>query len=148
MIRKMTLADIDAVVQIEQTLFNDNWDEKAFTYELTENPFSHYWVVEYDHNIIGYAGMWVTFDSAQITNIAILSEFQHQGWGQKLMNMILRKATENDCEFITLEVRVSNTNAISFYQKNGFINVNTKQGYYKNNNEDAYYMVKPLKKEV
>lgn len=147
MIREMLLTDIDEVVGIEEIVFNDNWREEAFKYEICDNPFSHYWVIETDDKIIGYAGMWVTFDSATITNIAILPEYQHQGWGQAAMNMILKEAKDNNCEMISLEVRVSNLKAINFYKKNGFIDINTKKGYYKDNFEDAYYMVKALGRE-
>ena len=47
-------------------------------------------------------------------------------------------------EFLTLEVRVSNQSAIALYEKNGFLQVNIKKAYYKDNYEDASYMVKPL----
>lgn len=147
MIREMVITDIDEVVKIEEIVFNDNWREEAFRYEICDNPFSHYWVIQTNDKIIGYAGMWVTFESATITNIAILPEYQHKGWGQAAMDRILKEANDNNCEMISLEVRVSNLKAINFYKKNGFIHINTKKGYYKDNFEDAYYMVKALGRE-
>ncbi|MEA5026626.1 MAG: ribosomal protein S18-alanine N-acetyltransferase [Erysipelotrichaceae bacterium] len=148
MIRPMLVTDINEVVRIEEIVFNDNWKTEAFTYELCDNPFSHYWVIKDANRIIGYAGMWVTFETAQITNIAILPDYQHRGYGQQLMDQILATAQANHCEVLTLEVRVSNLKAIAFYQKNGFIYINTKKGYYKNNYEDAWYMLKTLESEL
>ncbi|MDD4642028.1 MAG: ribosomal protein S18-alanine N-acetyltransferase [Erysipelotrichaceae bacterium] len=144
MIRNMRFSDIDEVIKIEETVFNDNWNKEAFIYELKDNPFSYYWVIDVGDKIIGYAGLWITFDSSTITNIAILPEFQRCGWGQKLMDKIIFTAISKECETISLEVRVSNHKAIALYQKNGFIKINVKKAYYRNNDEDAYYMVKPL----
>ena len=148
MIRKMLVDDIDNVVKIEEIVFNDNWRREAFTYELCDNPFSHYWVIEDNSRIFGYAGMWVTFDTAQITNIAVLPNFQNKGYGQQLMDTILHQAITDKCEFIALEVRVSNLIAIKFYQTNGFIRISTKKAYYRDNFEDAFYMVKALESEI
>ena len=148
MIREMLVDDIDNVVKIEETVFNDNWRHEAFTYELCENPFSHYWVIEDNEQIFGYAGMWVTFDTAQITNIAVLPAFQNKGFGQQLMDTLLQQAVRSKCEFITLEVRVSNVIAIKFYLNNGFVHVSVKKAYYKDNFEDAFYMVKALESEI
>lgn len=47
------------------------------------------------------------------------------------------------CESITLEVRENNTAAIHLYEKNGFMEVTKRKGYY-SNGEDAYLMIKVL----
>ena len=39
-----------------------------------------------------------------------------------------------------LEVRVSNTPAISLYEKNGFSSIGVRKHYYQDNNEDALIM--------
>ena len=61
-----------------------------------------------------------------------------------MMNYIVEQAELNGCENVSLEVRVSNDKAIKLYEKNGFININTRKNYYDDNHEDAYLMVKPL----
>ena len=144
MIRKMQEGDLNSVLEIESLSFHDPWNKEAMLYELHENPFSYYWVIETEEKVIGFIGLWITFDSAQITNIAIHPDYRHQGYGQLLMNQAISEAQKKYAEYLTLEVRVSNENAIRFYEKNGFMNVTTKKGYYQDNYEDAYYMVKAL----
>ena len=43
-------------------------------------------------------------------------------------------------EYITLEVRISNTPAISLYEKFGFKSVGVRKKYYQDNDEDALIM--------
>ena len=60
------------------------------------------------------------------------------------MASMIFDAIAKECDTMSLEVRVSNDKAIALYKKNGFITVNTRKGYYQDNHEDAYLMVKPL----
>jgi len=61
-----------------------------------------------------------------------------------LLEECIRMCEEEGAEYLTLEVRVSNTAAIRLYEKYGFMTVNVKKGYYTDNYEDANYMIKPL----
>ncbi len=148
MIRKMTLLDLEDVYAIECEAFSDPWDKDFLAKELTENPFARYYVVEEDGKVIGYGGIWVTFDSSQVTNIAVKKEYRHKGYGQNLLDQLINTAENEFCEYLTLEVRVSNQPAIDLYEKNGFLTVNIKKGYYTDNYEDAYYMVKALEVSI
>ena len=94
--------------------------------------------------IVAYFDYWIIFDRAEIATIGVKEEYRHLGYGQKMMNYIVEQAELNGCENVSLEVRVSNDKAIKLYEKNGFININTRKNYYDDNHEDAYLMVKPL----
>lgn len=142
-VRELKENDLDQLLSIENEVFSTPWKKEDFLYELNDNPFAKYYVLV-DETIIGYIGFWITFESAQITNIAIKKSFQNKGYGKILMNKCIEEVEKNMCENITLEVRVSNFNAIKFYEKNGFIKVNVRKGYYVDNHEDAYLMIKPL----
>ena len=63
---------------------------------------------------------------------------------EELEDHAKKTAIEHLCENISLEVRVSNYSAISLYKKNKYIILNTKKGYYTDNNEDAYLMMKGI----
>ena len=108
-----------------------------------ENPFSYLLVFEENQTIIGYIDWWITYEQAQLANIAVCPTNRKQGVGQQLLNKALQEAIEEECENMTLEVRISNKRAIQFYEKNGFITVNTRKNYYKDG-ENAYLMIKPL----
>ena len=47
-IRKMTLEDIPAVIELDQKSFSLPWPERSFRFELTDNPASRCWVAEVD----------------------------------------------------------------------------------------------------
>ena len=72
--------------------------------------------------------------------IAMKKEFLHQGIASELMQFCLQKIQQSKCENFTLEVRVSNTNAIKLYEKFGFQTVSKRKKYYADG-EDAYLMV-------
>ncbi len=144
MIRKMTAEDLPQVMAVENESFPDSpWPQKEFLYELNENPFAILSVYEEDGRILGYIDLWIMYDQAQIANIAVASEARQRGIGQQLMNDAVRRSIENECEFLSLEVRVSNTPARSLYEKNGFIQAAVRKQYYENG-EDAYLMIKPV----
>ena len=141
-IREMAERDLDEVVDIENELFTDAWKLDYFLHELRENDLSHYYVMEDDGVIIGYGGLWILFENCDITNVAITKKRQGEGLGMLLLNHLLNKAYEEGCEYVHLEVRVSNRNAISLYERNGFAITRTRKGYYSDNHEDAYDMIK------
>ena len=127
---------------LEKELFSDPWHEHFF-YEELENVFADYYVMKEEDEIIGYAGMWQMFENCDLTNIAVKAEYQGRGYGEKLLGFMIAKAIEKGCEFMHLEVRVSNTRARSLYGKKGFIEVRTRKAYYENG-EDGIDMVKGL----
>ncbi len=90
--------------------------------------------------IPGFAGIWVLADEAHLTNIAVRNQYQRQGIGELLLISIINLAAELKADFITLEVRVSNTTGQRLYQKYGFTQVGVRQGYYTDNREDALIM--------
>ena len=140
----MIETDLSKVVDLENICFlKGGWNIEQFRYELLENPFSNLLVFEENQMIIGYIDWWITYEQAQLANIAVCPTNRKQGIGQQLLNEALQKAIEEECENMTLEVRISNKRAIQFYEKNGFITVNTRKNYYKDG-ENAYLMIKPL----
>ena len=56
------------------------------------------------------------------------------------MISIVDLATELKADFLTLEVRVSNTAAQNLYSKYGFTEISVRRGYYTDNREDALIM--------
>ncbi len=146
MIRKMTVDDIDTILEIEEDNFVDAWNYEHFVYEIMFNPFSNVWVLEENDEIIGFVDLWILFEKAEIANIAIKKEKQNKGYGYQLMQFIEKMAMEKNCETISLEVRVSNKSAISLYQKCGFVIIKTKKNYYswKGVSEDGHFMMKGI----
>jgi ribosomal-protein-alanine N-acetyltransferase len=89
-------------------------------------------------------GIWIIFEQAQLTNLAVNKKYQGKGYGRKLLEMGISLCQEAGCEIMTLEVRQSNVVAKSLYQSCGFEKVSVKKDYYQDNHEDADVMMKGL----
>ncbi|WP_276617970.1 ribosomal protein S18-alanine N-acetyltransferase [Sharpea azabuensis] len=138
----MRLSDLDNIMPLERQLFSSPWSKDDYIYELSSNPYAKYYVLE-DDKIVGYVGIWITYETAQITTIGIAKERQGEGLSKLLMNKVIEET--KDCEAITLEVRVSNVKAIKLYESYGFKKEAIRKDYYLDNHEDAYLMMKERK---
>jgi len=90
--------------------------------------------------IIGFGGFWLVADEAHIISLAVRQTHQKRGIGELLLIATIELATQLDARIITLEVRASNTPALSLYYKYGFTQVGIRHGYYTDNKEDAILM--------
>lgn len=136
----MSQIDLDAVNAIEMQAFQDPWSKQDFINELESNPYSCIYVKEINGEVVAYVDLWIAYENAEIANIAVKKEFLHQGIASELMQYCLQKIQQSKCENFTLEVRVSNINAIKLYEKFGFQTVSKRKKYYADG-EDAYLMV-------
>ncbi len=138
-------SDIDEILQLEHRCFpEDPWSRMSFENEL-ENPLSVFFVArdEESGRMMGYAGIWLMYDVADITNIAVHPEYRREGIGRKLLNLLVQIAKEKNMTAITLEVRAGNLAAQKLYQSAGFIHCGTRKRYYQGK-EDAMIMTLEL----
>lgn len=138
-IEQMQERDIDAVVLIEQSSATSPWSETQFRSELT-NTFSQSFVITSEHGLTAFAVIWSAADEIQIANVAISPSSRRIGLATFLLKTILQSANEKGFNSAHLEVRRSNSNAISLYTKIGFKINGIRKNYYKSPKEDAYLM--------
>lgn len=101
--RKMEIGDVEAVYAIELATFPTPWTLDSFYYEMTENQFSHYLVAEDESGkIIGFCGIWLVIDAAQITNVAVIESVRGQGIGEALMREAIRISKEANMDVMSL----------------------------------------------
>ena len=141
MVRRMTIADLDAVVAIEEATFPTPWSKDSFRQEIERNVAARYLVAEKDGQVIGYAGAWVILDESHITNIAIAEVQRGNGYGRVLTQALMQYLANLGAEYATLEVRKSNIRAQNLYKSLGFIQLGVRKRYYEDNQEDALIMV-------
>jgi len=139
-IRDMLNDDIDAVMSVDQASFSTPWSREIFKREMNENKYAYYFVIEENDKIIGYAGLWIVEDDAQITNIALLPEYRGYKIGEKLFGFSVQFAIKKGASRLSLEVRESNLVAQRLYRKFGLVPGGIRKGYYPDNNEDAIVM--------
>lgn len=139
--RAMTEPDILAVVALEKAVFPDPWPRSAFVDVVTAPGWGGL-VAEIDGTVVGYACYLIVDVEAHLTNIAVAPEHRRKSVARHLLERILSVADGQLCEFILLEVRPSNHEALAFYRKHGFKVLYQRPNYYRRPVEDAIVMVK------
>ena len=139
-IRKMTLDDVPAVVDLDQKSFSLPWPERSFRFELTDNPASRCWVAEMDGKVVGMIVVWLIVEEAHVATIATHPDFRRKGIAKRLLSYALQKLMEQGARSSFLEVRASNLAAQELYRKFGYEETGRRRRYYKDNDEDAILM--------
>lgn len=135
-IRPMTRRDVPRVHEVEVACFRSPWSKNALFGEL-RNEVANYLVMEVDGVICGYGGMWVLFEEAHITNVAIMKDYRQQGRGRRLMIAMMELAVQLGAEKMTLEVREGNMVAQHLYKTLDFEQNGRRPRYYSDTGEDA-----------
>lgn len=132
---------LPSVMEIEKDLFGkEAWSKSVFQSELDLIPDQRmYWVALEEGKVIGYSGVAVIDDFADVATMAVSKSHQRRGIGAILFQKILDYAIENNVNRILLEVRTNNDIAISMYTKFGFQIVAERPNYY-GPSLDAYVM--------
>ncbi len=139
---RMTQQHIADVALIERECFGEcAWSENALETSLTTDG-SNFFVALCDGKIAGYVGMNCVLDEGYITNVAVSGNYRRRGVADKLINALDECMESLKLSFISLEVRVSNTPAITLYVKNGYKNLGVRKAFYRLPTEDAYIMTK------
>lgn len=134
-IQKATLDDIPFLERVENECFPDPWNFNMLESEIRANNAT-YSIFLLDEKPIGYYSYIHIFDEAHILNIAILPEYQGNGYGRVLMEHLMLQTLSEGLENVTLEVRKGNGRAIGLYEKFGFKCVGIRPKYYMDG-EDA-----------
>lgn len=140
-IKPMQKTDLDDVISIEAKAYGEHhWSKDSFMSELSNDLAKYFSAFNADGQLIGYCGCWQILEEAHVTNIAVSPDYRRKHIGEALLTSIIDECYRNMAKYITLEVRVSNTPAISLYEKYGFKSLGARKGYYQDNNEDALIM--------
>ena len=137
-IRPMEAEDISSVLAIEEAVFSRPWKKKDFLEALCKKENIYY--VAQREDIVGYIGIWTSFETADLCNMAVAHEVRRCKVGDQLLKKGLDEARKYGVTQMLLEVRESNVPAIHLYQKNGFLTIGNRKNYYHAPEEDALLM--------
>ena len=137
----MNADHLESLERLERICFSRPWSRKMLAEEL-ENQCAAFLVAEdaATGDVLGYAGLLVAADEGYITNVAVFPEQRRRGIAGQLLQVFLNFAEANRLAFLTLEVRASNTAALSLYRKLGYAQVGRRRNYYDHPKEDAILM--------
>ena len=144
-IRKMEPADCEAVYQIAKQTLPEHWslEEICRVLQYDYNIYNVAYRAE-DSCVVGFAGIMVINEDAELLNIAVSEEFQKIGIGLLLLQSVIVEARRHLAERMLLEVRESNEKARRLYCQNGFCELGIRKNYYTQPNENAIIMSCPL----
>lgn len=141
-IYKMSLTDLNSIKSVLTSDFDNFWNFETLKEELNSD-FSEFFIAKNEHNqIIGFVGLKIVFDEADIMNIVVKKSLRNMGIGSYLLNYIIQFAIDKKIASISLEVNETNKFAISLYKKFGFKCISIRRKYYKDG--DALIMKKIL----
>ena len=131
---------IKEIAKLEKVCFSEPWSEEGIleAYRLG----TRFFVAEIDNRFAGYIGIKAVIDEGYITNIAVFPEFRRKGAANALINKVFEFAIEKRLSFASLEVRPSNTAAVTLYEKAGFKEEGRRKDFYRLPREDALIMTK------
>jgi len=136
-VRAMAIADIDAVMAIEEATFPTPWSRTMLEEELKSDQRC-YLVLEGAGGIQAYGGIMVSDTEGHLMTLAVISDRRGKGLATKVLGALLRAALDMGAARLLLEVRPSNIPARRMYQKFGFVPVGIRPRYYRD--EDAIVM--------
>ncbi len=135
-IREMTENDVKEIAELEKECFSEPWSENSLNEELT-NETARFYVLRDNEKLLGYIGANNICNEVYITNVAVNKDFRGKGYGKKLVEHLICQSELEKAFFITLEVRKSNENAISLYEKCKFKKIGERKNFYSKPAEDA-----------
>jgi len=147
LIDDMTLNDLTAVLEIERLCFSNPWPYSIFLADLESENVTTL-VVRSGKKVIGFAICMIISDELQLMNIAVHPDFRRKKVGHMLLERLFYIGERQGCKVMYLEVRKSNSGAISFYNRYGFSALYERKGYYRNPPEDALVMVLNLNERL
>ena len=137
-IASLSYADLPKVIAIERRSFPAPWSLAMFVLELSK-PSSICLAAVHDGELIGYLICSRYHTVWHVMNVAIDGKYRRRGVASTLIEHLF-SLTDRGGERYTLEVRVSNSEAISMYESFGFRSAGIRRRYYHDNNEDALIM--------
>ena len=138
LVRRCTLEDVDRVVEIEKGSYGWPWKREIMVgYAQSSNEF---WVLEEDQTVVGYIISAVNWTDLHVVNLCVDQKYRGFGYARKLMVFSLYRGVQRGVVRSILEVRPSNTHAITLYKSLGYHLLGRYKEYYptKDGKEDAH----------
>ena len=154
-ITELSEEDLEQAAVLEQACFGSQaWSRQALA-DAAVNENALYLVMkeEAEHApfqavtdpvLVGYCGVWLSFDEGEIMNVAVREEFRRRGCAGRLLEELLSRAKERGASRFILEVREKNLPAIRLYESLGFGRAGIRKNFYSDPKENALILLKEI----
>ncbi len=147
-IRKFTREDLPAIMAIQRKCPGTAvWQETDYL-RMADAPGGLILVSELEttlpSKVLGFVILHRAIDEAELRNLAVDPDHQHQDVGRQLLLEARRRLLEAGVKRVFLEVRPSNKPALGLYFAAGFGLHSRRKDYYRDPPEDAYVLALDL----
>jgi ribosomal-protein-alanine N-acetyltransferase len=142
--RRFAPSDIPSVIKIVEESLGENYPPSL--YLTIHNLWSEGFLVLTEHGkLVGFVAAVPSGSKvARVLMLAVLPRYRNKSYGKVLMKGFYENSMAKGMDSVVLEVRKSNSAAISFYEREGFSIYGEMKKFY-SNGEDAYKMMKVLR---
>ena len=144
LVRPLSEADLDRVMEIELAAYPHPWTRGIFSDCLRVGY--ECWGMVTGSRLSGYFILTHAAGECHLLNLCIEPARQRNGLGSILLEHAIRIAIRMGCDSMFLEVRPSNPAALELYRKKGFHQIGQRPEYYSagEGREDAIIMALDL----
>lgn len=130
--RAMIALDIPVLVGIEKAVFPESpWSAAQFREELSGVPKTrNYLVALHNNEIVGYAGIALAGDVADIHTLTVIPNYRKKGIATEMLRQLEDWAMAHGVSAFMLEMREGNIEAQPLYEKYGYSVVSRRDNYY------------------
>jgi ribosomal-protein-alanine N-acetyltransferase len=139
-LRRLDQRDLETVEEIERASYPTPWSRSMFAAELRKPSSIAIGAYLEEGELVGYAFVSRYVDAWHVMNVAVSPTFRRRGIASTLLERLFEITASDPRRGYTLEVRVSNAEAIRLYERLGFEARGIRRGYYTDNREDALIM--------
>jgi len=143
LIRQFVPTDIGAVTKVVKRSLGETYPPSLYltVHNLWPEGFM---VLEEDGKVVAFLAAVIPGPkTARVLMLAVIPEHRRKAFGRKLIADLCAVCIMRGVDTVTLEVRKSNRNAISFYERLGFTVFGEIEKFY-SNGEGALKMMKVL----
>ena len=126
--RRMRESDLEEVVQNEAAAYGQPWSRRVFMDCLQAGY--QCWVVADGGRLAAHGVMSVAIGECHLLTLCVHPRYRRRGLARRLFRMLLDRAHKEEARVCFLEVRRSNTAAITLYRSLGFVQVGERKDYY------------------
>jgi ribosomal-protein-alanine N-acetyltransferase len=130
--REMISLDIPVLAGLEKEIYPESpWSAAQFREELSGVPKTRKYLVALDNQeIVGYGGVALAGDVADIHTLTVIPSFRRKGIATQMLQELESWAISKGIKDFMLEMREGNLEAQPLYEKYGYQVISRRDNYY------------------
>ena len=133
--RKLGPDDLSSCLWLDQIALKGLWTKQQWERELSDDNRLVMGIDTEDRSLIALASAWLVVDELQITAVAVDPMHQRCGFGARVLQAVMDRASSLGAVSATLEVARTNAGGRAFYAQSGFTTTGCRTGYYANGDD-------------